>query len=693
MKTGWRMERDSMPCLRTGMVSLLVIGGLLMMATAFAGESAKEGARDTLLMFVGEELEVISIATRREEGAWQAPAVARVITRQEMLSKGFQTVGEAISSTPGYHIGEKEWGGVPYVRGIPNALLLLYDTSPIGSDVTKTLNPLGEELSLSAVKRIEIIRGPASVLWGPDAFAGTVNIVPLSGRDVNGIQTGLSYQGPGDQTGAFVNAGRLAGDWDLFCSVNGQSGPDDTDKINVTRFWADEYTPVPPEERYAAGRAGDNRFLEAVGRVSHDEDLQLITRISSYEKEYAVTDGSGRYTFGETRRVDSGLVRLETKRNLGLSTNLRFSGSYSWIEMDTETIDREISQSESSRFAELILDRGVFAGSGLLTAGISYRQKDISDAPVWDGYLPDFLGPDNIFFVPGLTLRDYDTELNSVFAQYMLRFGKWVAVAGARYDDHDAYEDKATYNFGVTWNPLDDWTVKAMLGTAYRTPFSKQLREGGDPELEMIRNVSLQCLWKPTPSFQTSLCLFSNRIDNHVMEDPYAGLSLPNHQNIEGMELDLNWRVSSRFELSGNLTVMESKGPDETYLYNDYSIVLPDGSVEKHFVDLHYAYDSGPETLANLMAVWRPVHWVDASLRFRYFGSQELSHPRGEKRQKFDGQIVGDAAISLKTDRFYPGSCRLVVNNLLDADYALPGTYNAMSAEPLTVKLIFQLDW
>ena len=37
-----------------------------------------------MLMFVGENLEAISIASRREESAWQAPAVAHVITRKSL---------------------------------------------------------------------------------------------------------------------------------------------------------------------------------------------------------------------------------------------------------------------------------------------------------------------------------------------------------------------------------------------------------------------------------------------------------------------------------------------------------------------------------------------------------------------------------------------------------------------------------
>ncbi|MBW2204135.1 MAG: TonB-dependent receptor plug domain-containing protein [Deltaproteobacteria bacterium] len=153
---------------------------------------AASAENDTVLMFVGEDLEVLSIASRREEGAWQAPAVAEVITRKDLWEQGVRTLSQALEMTPGFYMAQKEWGSESYLRGIPNSTLLLYDTVvPMGSNATKSLQPLDYELSLAPVKRIEIVRGPGSVLWGPDAFAGIVNVVPLTGKDLDGVETGI----------------------------------------------------------------------------------------------------------------------------------------------------------------------------------------------------------------------------------------------------------------------------------------------------------------------------------------------------------------------------------------------------------------------------------------------------------------------------------------------------------------------
>jgi outer membrane receptor for ferrienterochelin and colicin len=107
------------------------------------------GQNDTLLMFVGEDLEVLSIASRRRQSAWQAPAVVHVMTREEIHERGIQTLSDALAMEPGFYMAKKEWGTRPYLRGIPDSVLFLYDTVPTGSDTSKSLHSLDHELSLA----------------------------------------------------------------------------------------------------------------------------------------------------------------------------------------------------------------------------------------------------------------------------------------------------------------------------------------------------------------------------------------------------------------------------------------------------------------------------------------------------------------------------------------------------------------
>ncbi|MCK4470089.1 MAG: Plug domain-containing protein, partial [Desulfobacterales bacterium] len=98
-------------------------------------EGSPPGHDDTMLMFVGEDLEVLSIASRRQESAWQAPAVAQVVTREELEERGIRTLSQALEMIPGFYMARKEWGTQPYLRGIPDSVLFLYDAVPLGSDI------------------------------------------------------------------------------------------------------------------------------------------------------------------------------------------------------------------------------------------------------------------------------------------------------------------------------------------------------------------------------------------------------------------------------------------------------------------------------------------------------------------------------------------------------------------------------
>ena len=649
---------------------------------------------DTLLMFVGEDLKVLSLATRREESAWQAPAIAHVITRKQILEQGLTTLSEALATVPGFHMAKKEWGTLPYMHGVPNSVLFLYDTVPLGSDVTKQLNSLDHELSLASVKRIEIVRGPGSVLWGPDAFAGIVNVVPMTAKDVNGGEVGVLYGSPGDQKGFYTHLGYNSGLWDAFASVSARQGEEDDTEANLVRFWQDENTPVPFFDRLGDKHPGDSHYLEASGRISYGDWLSLSGRISDNKTAYAITGEDEQFTWCENKNVTSGHVKVEARKKLNFSSAVRVAGSYSWLNPEYDIIDRTISQEEYTSYGEIIYDHSFLAGRSLFTAGASYRRKRIEDAPIWDGYLYDFLGPENESFVPSLTQEDYHTRLWSLFSQYTHKIGEFEFLAGLRLDDHDTYKDNISYNLGAVWSPDSRWVFKVLYGTAYRTPFARQLRQDEEQDLEEIKNLSAQISWKPKKWVEVSLTGFTSRIEDHVMDDPYAGLSVPNRQDIIGIEIEGHLSPVDNLDFSTNLSLMKNSGPDETYHYFDH---IEGGPPPKPWInvykDLDYPYDAGPETLFNFTATWRPFEKVILYGGIRYFSSRKLIYPKNESVVSVPGTWLVDACVTLR-DLAVPGlDMEVSIKNLADRDYKTPGTYDLIEGDPTTVSVILRKRW
>jgi len=658
-----------------------------------AADDLESTDSDTVLMFVGEDVEALSIASRREEGAWQAPAVAQVITRKELWKEGVRTLSQALEMTPGFYMAQKEWGSEAYLRGIPDSTLLLYDTLvPMGSDAKKTLQPLGYELSLAPVKRIEIIRGPGSVLWGPDAFAGIVNVVPLTGKDLNAVEAGVLYGGPGDDGAAYLNMGRDGGDWDGFLSVSGRTIDEDDRACNIVRFWGDGKKAYPYDERFGDEQIGRSHYLQASGNFSYKDWFTLSGLVSDYERPYAISGpeestGSQQLTWPESRSGPFGFVKMEAKRRLDPASGVRFAGYYNWLDLEYDIIDRTLDQDEKRFYGELVYDRTFFSGKGVFTGGLSYRKTDVRNAPIWKSYFPDYVAQQKTDFLPLYALADYDDRLWSIFGQYTHKVGDVDLSLGLRNDDHDEYKDALSYDAGLVWTPWSEWMFKALYGSAYRTPFARQLIEDAKPDLEKIETFNMQVGWKPSERGGLNVTGFLSNIDNHRMEDPYAGLSRPNHQKVYGGELTGRFSPFKDLDLSANLTVQNNSGPDETYLYVKY------WDPDPHYEELSFPYDIGPKRLFNLMGTWRPHERVTLFARLGYHSSTQLVYPRADTFQQISGAWVLDMAATV-SDVLFPGlDLQISVRNLTNQHYETAGTYSTLSGSPFSAQVMLRKRW
>ncbi|WP_373499499.1 TonB-dependent receptor plug domain-containing protein [Desulfococcus sp.] len=665
-------------------------------AGRIAGASEQlPGSDDTFLMFVGEDIEVLTIASRREESASRAPAVAGVVTRKEFIESGRDTLSKVLETVPGFFMAEREWGTKPYLRGTPDSTLFLYDTVPLTSDFTKSLNSLDHDLSLAPVKRIEIIRGPGSVLWGPDAFAGIVNVVPLTGKDFAGVETGVLYGAPGDEAGFYTNLGCDGGLWDGFLSISGRRGDEDDTTFDVIRFWGDGRFPVRPSQRYGEDQPGTARYLEASGNASIGDLIVISGRVADSHNPYAMKSMEKNLSWGESLDDPMNYVKLESKLDIDRKSLLRATLLQTWLNAETRVIDREYASRESTSFAELTYDRAVGSGKNQFTGGLSYREKRIKDAIIWEGYLPKFLDPDNRFLLPVITQEDYATRLWSVFGQYSHRIGSADVWLGLRYDDHDAYKDHISYNTGASWPLSDEWIFKLIVGNAYRTPFAKQLLEGDDVDLERITSVNLQAAWEPLKQVNAKIGGFFNRIDNHIMEDTYAGLSQPNHQDIYGVELEGRLSPHATLDIYANLTLMNNAGPEETFSY--VQIQFPDPDT---FMDLNYPYDIGAKTLFNLTGAWRPNEKFTAYVRAGYASERDLVYldetdPDNPAFRSFSAS--GFWTLDLNGtihDVGYPGlDLELAVDNVANTRYETPGTYGLMEGPPASARITLRKTW
>lgn len=129
--------------------------------------------------------QVVVTAERIARPDLDTPASTSIITSKEIEDKGYQTVGEALDQTIGittnaYTAGGEDFGGMSgrsNIRGLDQGTLVLVNGAP-----TNLFNYASTDgIPVDAVQKIEVIRGSNSVLYGPEAMGGVINIITKTG--------------------------------------------------------------------------------------------------------------------------------------------------------------------------------------------------------------------------------------------------------------------------------------------------------------------------------------------------------------------------------------------------------------------------------------------------------------------------------------------------------------------------------
>ncbi len=127
------------------------------------------------------------VATRIPESPNLVPAAVEVITGDELRDRGVVDLKSALALAAGVEIAPGGDGGpasaVPAFWGLKefDAFLLVVDGVPLGG----ALNPAIAALSLTDVERIEVLRGPAPVMYGATSFVGVIHVVHKNASDAD----------------------------------------------------------------------------------------------------------------------------------------------------------------------------------------------------------------------------------------------------------------------------------------------------------------------------------------------------------------------------------------------------------------------------------------------------------------------------------------------------------------------------
>lgn len=166
-----------------------------VLASPVAGFAAEAGEGEAVDENLGE---VVVTATRSEKREMDVPAAMTVVTAEDIHASGAQNAAEALARTDGFVYAAFGQNGAAMgtmandatIRGVDNGTLVLVNGNPISWRGKYDLSAI----PAATIDRIEVVKGPGSVLYGSEAMAGVINIITKKGAS-NQVTAGIGNSG------------------------------------------------------------------------------------------------------------------------------------------------------------------------------------------------------------------------------------------------------------------------------------------------------------------------------------------------------------------------------------------------------------------------------------------------------------------------------------------------------------------
>jgi vitamin B12 transporter len=440
---------------------------------------------------------VIVTATRQPTRINEQLADVTVIERDAIEQAGATTLPELLSRQPGVQIVSN--GGLGksssvFIRGT-NAghTLLLVDGIPLGSATLGS--PSLTNLPLAQIERIEILRGPASSLYGSDAIGGVIQIFTKQGA---GPLRPEAFVGAGSYGTWEAQAG-LAGGTDMW-SYSLRATHLKSDGFNVAsdpvRYQQANFSlPNPDNDPYRnTSWSGRLAFRPAAG---HELGATLLTADS--KNHY---DGGGptvdAYSNDTTR---AWTVYSRNRLADAWTSTLRYGASKDWSENFAP--GRSLFATEQKQWT---WQNDVKLPLGSLMLAAEHLRQNVNST--------------TNYAVKERTVR-------SLIAGYNITLGNHSGQLSQRYDDNSQFGGKTTGSLAYGYRFNEDWQARAAYGTAFKAPSFNQLYFPGfgnanlKPEFAKNREVGLN--WHHA-SLRAGITWFDNRIENLIAGFPVSNV-------------------------------------------------------------------------------------------------------------------------------------------------------------------------
>ena len=507
---------------------------------------------------------IVVTATRRPVLEADAPAAISVITRADIERRSADNVLDAVRGETGVSLQGRAVGGrkVFGVRGLDSRhALFLVDGRRIGASdgVVGASDFQYDWIAVEDIERIEIVRGPMSVLYGSEALGGVVNIVTR--------KPGAQWHGSASAQVSHAEGDRGGSGWRAMFGADGPLGERTSLRAGLARSDADAVaSPLDARISELEGRAKRDAWASLGWQLLDGQRVEAELRHGDERREADARERGGKRRYHVTvNEIERELASLawDARWTARLDTQLR--GYASTIDV-VNTRTAGVTPNPSQRIEERVLEgqaNASWTGHDAV-AGFEARNEALHDPGLPDGRA---------------LLRH-----RSLFAQDTWRIAPPLTLtAGLRHDDHDRYGDEWSPRAYAVWRLDDGLVIKGGASHGFKVPNLKQVVPGsrqegpnvfvGNPDLVPESSDAVELgLGVQAAMWQAQVMVFDQRVHDLIEVRLVApgttpGTGLYTYENLaqarlRGLEASGASTLPAGFSLGLNYSYLDAKDGD-----------------------------------------------------------------------------------------------------------------------------------
>ena len=419
---------------------------------------------------------LISVSSKKAVNTRETPGIVSLITEEEIKNSGARDLIDVLRMVPGIDFGVDVEGVIGIgMRGNwanEGKILILIDGQET-NEILYASSQLGNRFSVELIKRIEVIRGPGSAIYGGYAEYGVINIITKQAEDINGLNASATY---GQMTRGY-------GRKNLNLSVG--------KKINDFSFGVSGFAGL--------AQRSDQRYTDFDG-ASYD-----MRGNSATETQYI--NFGAKYKNLSYRLIYDNYV-IQARDGFGAvlaegAVNFGFKNVYSELKHEAKLNDKwKLSSRLNFKYQQPWKNDG-FAGSDPYNK-VAQRQsgqvnatfdptRNVSISFGTEAFYDFAKNLGNYYaFKDGKTSVSYYNY--TFFTQSLIKTKFTNIILGARFDNHSAFNDAFVPRVGFT-KKLDRFHYKLLFGRAFRAPAIENINganvNGVDPEFTNVVELEL----------------------------------------------------------------------------------------------------------------------------------------------------------------------------------------------------------